>query len=131
MADTGYSRNYYILLHWGMGYVLLSQSITSRLVLTLSAIGHSQAPGPLNYLSLIENPTIQTPSHRVHSHSRFDLVFNLHRKKQKIKLVLEPSDGVVADGATVSYLGPDGEVARTEPLSRHDHKVFRGNAWVE
>ena len=104
---------------------------SSQSVLTLYTTAHSQASGPLNYLSLIENPTVQTPSHRVHSHSRFELIFNLHRKKQKLKFLLEPSDGVVADGATVSYLGADGEVTHTEPLNRHDHKVFRGNVWVE
>ena len=29
------------------------------------------------------------------------------------------------------HLGTDGEVVRTEPLHRHDHKVYKGDAWTQ
>lgn len=87
--------------------------------------------GPLDYLSLIENPTIQTPSHRVHAHSNFDITFNLHRKKQRIKLSLEPSHGIVAEGAQVNYLDAAGNIVRTEAIDRNEHKIFKGDTWVE
>ena len=79
----------------------------------------------------MENATIQTPSHRVHAHSSFDLHFDLHQGKQHVKLTLEPNHDILPEGASVQYLGPDGEVVRTEPINRHAHKVFRGETWVK
>lgn len=85
----------------------------------------------MNYLSLVEQPEIQTPSHRVHAHSSFDLTFFLHRKRQRIRLHLEPNHDIIPEGATVQYLGASGEVERTEPIERADHKVFKGETWLE
>jgi len=103
---------------------------TSRLADPLPA--HSTSREPLNYVSIIENATIGTPSHRVHYQSHFDLTFNLHRQnKQRIKLTLEPNDDVIADGASIQYLGPDGLIARTEPIDRQAHKVYKGEAWLQ
>ncbi|MCJ1358700.1 MAG: hypothetical protein MMC33_008700 [Icmadophila ericetorum] len=95
------------------------------------AYGHSQSRNQLNYLSLVENPTIQTPSHRVHALSEFDIIFNLHRKQQKIKLSLEPSHGIISDTASVNYLNENGQVVRTEAIDRSKHKIFKGDTWVE
>ena len=94
-------------------------------------IAHSQSRNPLDYLALVENPTILTPSHRVHSSSNFDIIFNLHRKQQKIKLGLEPSHGILAEGASVEYLDAAGRVTRTEPIDRTDHRIFKGYTWLE
>ena len=79
----------------------------------------------------MENATIQTPSHRVHSYSHFDLHFNLHHNQQQIKLTLEPNQDIIADGASIQYLGRDGELVRSEPIDRHAHKIFKGDAWVQ
>ena len=79
----------------------------------------------------MENPTIQTSSHRVHALSEFDIIFNLHRRQQKIKLSLEPSHGIIADDASVNYLDKNGEVVRTEVIHRNKHKIFKGATWVE
>lgn len=95
------------------------------------AQAHSQGRAPLNYLSLVEEAEIQTPSHRVHAHSTFDLTFFLHRKRQRIKLRLEPNHDIIPDGAQVQYLDKSGTVTRTEPIRRADHKVFRGKSWLE
>ena len=37
----------------------------------------------------------------------------------------------MAHGASVQYLGPDGEVVRTETIDRSEHKIYRGTAWLE
>ncbi|MCJ1403400.1 hypothetical protein MMC11_006623 [Xylographa trunciseda] len=95
------------------------------------ANAHSKARGPLDYLSLVENPIIETPSHRVHASSNFDITFNLHRKKQRIKLTLEPSHGVVAEGASVNYLDSEGKIVRTESIDRNAHKIFKGDTWIQ
>ena len=92
---------------------------------------HSVSRNPLNYLSLIEDAQIHTPSHRVHAYSHFDLLFNLHQQKQLIRLTLAPNHDILADGASVQYLDPDGQTVRTEPISRQAHKVFKGHAWIQ
>ncbi|KAL9101638.1 MAG: hypothetical protein Q9163_003113 [Psora crenata] len=92
---------------------------------------HSLSREPLNYLSVVENATIQTPSHRVHSYSHFDIHFSLHQNRQRIKLTLEPNQDIIANGASVQYLGPDGESIRSEPIDRHTHKIFKGDSWVQ
>ncbi|KAL9123407.1 MAG: hypothetical protein Q9187_000046 [Circinaria calcarea] len=108
----------------------------STFILIISSIhdiahAHSRSRNPLDYLALIENPTILTPSHRVHSSSSFDIIFNLHRRQQKIKLSLEPSHGIVAEGASVEYLDAAGSVTRTEPIDRREHRIFKGYTWLE
>ncbi|KFY30966.1 hypothetical protein V493_01493, partial [Pseudogymnoascus sp. VKM F-4281 (FW-2241)] len=35
-----------------------------------------------------------------------------------------------AEGATINYIGVDGEVREVELIERSDHKVFKGQAWV-
>jgi hypothetical protein len=92
---------------------------------------HSQERNHLNYLSLVENPQLKTPSHRVHSLSTFDLTFNLHRSQQRIKLSLEPNNDIIHEDAFVQYLDPYGNVKKTEKIQRADHKVFKGLAWTE
>ena len=80
---------------------------------------------------MVENTTIQTPTHRVHSLSHFDLHFTLHRATQRLKFTLEPNQDIIAEGASVQYLGPDGEPVRSELIDRHAHKIYKGHAWLE
>ena len=94
-------------------------------------VARSQRIGPLSYLSIIENPSIQTPSHRVHAFSHFDVQFSLHQRQQTVKLSLEPNHDILPDGASVQYLNSAGEVTHTELVVRQDHKVFKGEAWIQ
>ncbi|KAL9043074.1 MAG: hypothetical protein Q9214_003606, partial [Letrouitia sp. 1 TL-2023] len=77
------------------------------------------------------NPEIRTPSQRVHAFSKFDVTFALHQRQQQIKLVLEPNHGIITEGLVVTYLDQDGKVDRTQPIDRHEHKLFKGDAWVQ
>ncbi|KAI9820074.1 MAG: hypothetical protein M1826_000960 [Phylliscum demangeonii] len=110
---------------------LAALAFAATLLLCPRALAHSERRPPLGYLSLIEEPDILTPSHRVHALSHFDLTFSLHRKRQRIKLRLEPNHEIIPDGATVQYLDARGEVVRVEAIDRRDHKVFRGQAWLQ
>lgn len=87
---------------------------------------YSQARDSLDYLSLVENVQIHHPSHRVHSHSHFDVTFNLHQKQQRLKLSLEPNHDIFPEDAQVEYLDVDGRVKKTESIDRRAHKVFKG-----
>lgn len=92
---------------------------------------HSNERNPLTYLSLLENAHVNTPSHRVHALSKFDLTFDLHGGEQRIRLTLEPNHDVIANGATVTYLAPDGSVRSSEFLDRSEYRVFKGDAWLQ
>ncbi|MCJ1476544.1 hypothetical protein MMC13_005210 [Lambiella insularis] len=92
---------------------------------------NSRSRGRLDYLSLVENPIIETPSLRVHASSHFAVTLSLHRKKQRIKLSLEPNHDIIAEGAQVSYLDSSGTIVRTETIDRSAHKIFKGDTWVE
>ncbi|KAL9124264.1 MAG: hypothetical protein Q9217_006388, partial [Psora testacea] len=51
--------------------------------------------------------------------------------RQRIKFTLQPNQDIIADGALVQYLGPNGEPVRSEPIDRQAHKIFKGDAWVQ
>ncbi|KAF3481355.1 ADAM protease ADM-B [Arthroderma uncinatum] len=91
----------------------------------------SHARDRLNSLSRIARPVIHTPSHRVHSHSHFDITFELHPRSQRIKLQLEPNHDVLSQDAQVTFLDSEGNVDRIERIERRDHRVFKGWAWVQ
>ena len=48
-----------------------------------------------------------------------------------MRFTLEPNQDIIADGASIQYLGPDGEPIRTEPIDRLAHKIYRGHAWLQ
>ena len=48
-----------------------------------------------------------------------------------MKLTLEPNRDIIAQDALVTYLDEDGSIERTEPINRHDHRVFLGESWVQ
>ncbi|MCJ1267460.1 hypothetical protein MMC22_007345 [Lobaria immixta] len=107
-------------------------AIISALCLSFASVNaRSQRIGPLSYLSLIENPNIQTPSHRVHAFSHFDVQFSQHQRQQRVKLSLEPNHDILPEGASVQYLNAAGEVTRSELVNRREHKVFKGGAWIQ
>ena len=91
----------------------------------------STARGPLQFLGAIEDSQIHTQRHRVHAQSHFDLSLNLYHGLRRIKLTLEPNHDIIPEGATITYLGPNGEIKSQEPIIRDDHKVYRGSAFME
>lgn len=95
------------------------------------AQAHSIQRNPLSYISTVDEPAINTPSHRVHSLSSFDLTFHLHNKKQRLKLKVSPNHDVIGEGATVQYLAADGTVRSTEAIDRSEHRVFMGDTWMQ
>ncbi|KAL8753490.1 MAG: hypothetical protein Q9184_005406 [Pyrenodesmia sp. 2 TL-2023] len=109
----------------------ISAIISAIFIHILLAQARSQSREPITYLSLVENPEIRAPSHRIHALSEFDLVFDLHQSQQQVKLTLEPNHDIIAQGATVTYLDQDGKIERAEPINRLDHRVFRGESWVQ
>ncbi|KAK3315108.1 Metallo-peptidase family M12-domain-containing protein [Apodospora peruviana] len=99
-------------------------------VLIQSTIAHSTHRSPLSYVTRIDDANIQTPSHRIHAHSSFEISFLLHDRKQRIRLVLEPNHDILSQDATIQHMDADGNVHRIEPINRADHKIFKGRAFI-
>ncbi|EEP80251.1 predicted protein [Uncinocarpus reesii 1704] len=91
---------------------------------------HSQRDR-INYISLVEDPVIHTPSRRVHAFSNFDVTFSLHQKNQRIKLSLEPNHDILGFEPQIQFVDSEGSVQEIQSIDRHAHKVFKGWAWVE
>ncbi|KAJ9381134.1 hypothetical protein DTO063F5_6344 [Paecilomyces variotii] len=100
-------------------------------ILKTGVDARSQQPGPINYISVVEAPVINSPSHRVHSLSHFDVTFGLHQGHQRIKLDLEPNHDILSEDAHIQYLDSNGNVKHAQPIDRSDHRVFKGSAWAE
>ncbi|KKY34594.1 putative zinc metalloprotease mde10 [Diaporthe ampelina] len=108
----------------------LALAIASLLIIP-SAIAESRQRNPLQTVTRLESPNIIAPSHRIHAHSHFQATFSLADSPHKVRLSLEPNHDVVAEGATITYLGADGKIQKTEPIERLDHRVYKGNAFVQ
>lgn len=100
-------------------------------LLIQSATAHSIQRKALSYVSRLDDAVIRTPSHRVHSLSSFELTFLLHDRKQKIRLSLSPNHDILSEDATVQYIGPDGTVRHSEPINRLEHRIFKGDAFLQ
>lgn len=104
---------------------------TSALALLLTSLvaASSSLRNPIRALSLVRNSTIHTTNSRVTALSHFDLTFILD--DIEVKLALEPNHDIFPEsGTSVTYLGSDGNVVKTEQIDRLAHKVFKGTAWV-
>lgn len=110
---------------------IFKTAVALLLAITQTSEGHSIQRNPLNYVTTVDNPIIHTPSHRVHAYSSFDLTFQLHQDKQKVRVSLEPNHDIIPDSLTVTHLGLDGNVERHEKVERTDHRVFKGHAFVQ
>ncbi|KAL2819489.1 Metallo-peptidase family M12-domain-containing protein [Aspergillus granulosus] len=99
---------------------------------TIGVQARSQAPNAIRHVSTLDQPTIKTPSktNRIDHLSNFDITFSIGDREQRIKLELKPNHDVLAEDAFVQYLGADGRVHAEEPISRHQHKVFKGRTLV-
>ncbi|KAK0634616.1 Metallo-peptidase family M12-domain-containing protein [Bombardia bombarda] len=99
-------------------------------LLVHSSTAHSVQRGPLSYVSRIDNADIQTPSHRINALSSFELTFIIHKGRQRIRLALEPNHDIISEGATIQYVGADGTVRSVVPINRHDHRIYKGSAFI-
>lgn len=115
----------------GKSISLLYLSSLVRLSSIYDTTARSQAPPPIQHVSELDNVVIHTPSHRIHSHSSFDITFTIHNNAEPIKLKLEPNHDVLAEDAEVQYLNADGTISHTESIDRREHRVFKGSAWTE
>ncbi|EEQ84914.2 ADAM protease ADM-B [Blastomyces dermatitidis ER-3] len=111
------------------GLVPLLTSVLAILVSNVDA--RSEKRDHIAYISLVEQPVIHTPSHRVNALSHFDITFELHKRQQRLKLSLEPNHDILPDGAQVHFVDQAGNVERSEFIKRRDHKVFRGWSWIQ
>lgn len=100
------------------------------LTLCVCLPAHSTKRNPVTYVSLIDEPLIKTPSHRVHSHSSFDLTFTLHNGETPVRLALEPNHNLLHDEFSVTRMDNFGEVRSVEYLPRSAHRVYKGKAFV-
>lgn len=108
----------------------LAALAASCLLLASTADAHSQSRNQLNYLSLIQNPRIHTPSQRVHCTSHFDLTFDLHQSTEHIRLSLEPNHDIIHEDSYIEFVDKDGNVRHAEKMIREDHKVFQGKSFL-
>ncbi|EKG11140.1 Peptidase M12B ADAM/reprolysin [Macrophomina phaseolina MS6] len=90
----------------------------------------SVARNPLTALEVLRSPRIHTYNNRVTALSEFDLSFDLYGDHQ-VRLSLEPNHDIIAEGATIEYIGADGQVTRRESIDRLEHKVYKGRAWLK
>jgi hypothetical protein len=109
---------------------ILSTAVALLSTFTLHSAAHSTKRNALSYISRVEDPVLNTPSQRVHAHTSFDVTFLLHDGDEKVRLTLEPNHDVLAEDAFVQYLNPDGSVRHEEPITRSDHRVFKGSAFT-
>lgn len=105
------------------------RDLTSRDIIR-ALIGHSTHRNPVSYITSVENAEILTPSHRIHAHSSFNLIFTLHDGEQDVKFTLEPNHDILSEDAQVEYMDKNGVITRTEPIVRSDVKVYRGDSWL-
>jgi len=114
---------------WKVPVMLILRAVAAVAASLSFVAGSSTARNPLKALGIAQNPSILTQNHRVTAISTFDLAFDLY--DNRIRLSLEPNHDIIADGATVQYLGLDGNVIKTESINRLEHKVYKGTTWLK
>ncbi|KHO01999.1 ADAM protease ADM-B [Metarhizium album ARSEF 1941] len=107
--------------------------VTSAALLAPSSLAHSVKRNPVSVISLVHDPVIKTPSHRVHAFSKFDITFSLHhgQHQQKIRLALEPNHDVLHEDFSITHLSEDGSVREVKKVPRLEDRVYRGDAFIE
>ncbi|GJN74318.1 disintegrin-like metalloprotease [Purpureocillium lilacinum] len=109
----------------------VASALASVALCAYSSLAYSVKRNPVGYVSLVDDPVIKTPSHRVHSFSKFDLTFTLHNGRQSIRLALEPNDDILHDDFAITIMGQDGIVREVQKVPRTEHRVYRGDAFIE
>ncbi|KAI1179762.1 zinc metalloprotease mde10 [Nemania sp. FL0916] len=114
-----------------MRFFSLSTAAALLCTWTHTSEAHSVKRNPLNYITRVDQPSLHTPSHRVHAHSSFEISFLLHNERDRVRISLEPNHDVLADEAVVRYLGPDGTVSHEEKIDRKEHRIYKGHAFLQ
>ncbi|KAK8923141.1 hypothetical protein H634G_03453 [Metarhizium anisopliae BRIP 53293] len=109
----------------------LVAAVASVALLAHSSLAHSVKRNPVSRISLVQEPVIQAPSHRVHAFSKFDLTFSLQHGQQNIRLALEPNHDVLHEDFSITHLNEDGSVREIVKVPRSEDKVYRGDAFIE
>ncbi|KAI6781842.1 Disintegrin and metalloproteinase domain-containing protein B-like protein [Emericellopsis cladophorae] len=103
-------------------------------IFSSSTTAHSTKRNAVSAVSIVTQPVIDTPAHRVHAHSEFDIVFDLRQDgldPVPIRLALEPNHDILHDDLTITSLDPDGTVREVERVDRKSRKVFKGRAYAQ
>lgn len=93
-------------------------------------VASSQSRSNLRALSVVQNPEILTDDKRVHALSDFAVSFELDygHHVRRVRLHLEPNHDIIPHGATVNYLDAAGNIERSHPIDRAEHRIFKGTA---
>lgn len=99
-------------------------------------IARSYRQPPLSSATIIRDPKIlswQKKSDTVHYTSTFTLLFRIaypgETEETRFRLSLEPNHDLF-QGGVVEYINSEGRTTRTEEIIRHEHKVYKGEAYV-
>lgn len=68
----------------------------------------------------------------VHFTSSFTLTFRLSFPGQsdvRVRLSLEPNHDLL-QGTSIEYIGESGNIVRSETILRHEHKIYKGEAFI-
>ena len=117
---------------FGNGAYFHGYTPLSSIIKLTQNTARSSAREPINYISLLEKPIIDTPNNQIDHLSHFTVGFGLHSpQRQQFKLKLEPNHDIIPDDAQTFFLNVHGHVKSIAAISRHAHKVFKGSAWLQ
>ena len=114
---------------------MYSSEVSSSRAALLTYSARSFRKPPIPAVAQVKDARIISWQHdpqSVHCTSTFTLVFNLafpNFPSQKVRLSLEPNHDLLQD-TKVEYIDAAGKVVRTEPIVRHEHKVYKGQAYI-
>ncbi|KAG5912902.1 hypothetical protein E4U42_001729, partial [Claviceps africana] len=109
----------------------LAKTLAGIALLAQSSLADSVRRNPVRYITLVQDAVIQSPSHRVHAFSSFDLVFSLHDGAQRVRLALEPNHDLLHQDFAITHLDEDGSVREVISVPRSEDRVYRGSAFIE
>ena len=101
------------------------------------AVARSFRQPPISVATTVKDARIiswQRDPNTVHCTSTFTLVFDVTfegERNSHIRLSLEPNHHLFPEGAIVEYIDNDGSTVRTEGIVRHEHRVYKGQAYYK
>lgn len=131
-VDNGASRRCCFIITAIIRFVKSTSFCSRRFRLSLAhhSAAHSTKRNPVSTVSLVDDPIIKAPGHRVHAGSKFDITFTLDDGQTPIRLALEPNHNILHEDFTVTYVDNKGNTRESEPVPRDSHRVYKGRAFV-